>query len=107
MVVPARVVRDLRERKVSDETIRQTVLKALEDLAERPPRRAPKPGETANEYFRRIILDRRGGVLPSPDEPFAKGMTRAEYLALSDEEEKALWDQWERAEWDKIDRMGK
>ncbi|MBI4673275.1 MAG: hypothetical protein HY741_16610 [Chloroflexi bacterium] len=104
IVVPARVYDQLQANKVSMTVIRQAVIKTLERLAETPRRREPKPGETANEYFRRIILERRGGVPPSPDEPYVKGMTRAQYFALSDQERSALWDKWDREAWDELDR---
>jgi hypothetical protein len=102
--VPARVYDQLQAKKISMITIRQAVLKTLEELAEKPRTRKPKPGETANEYFRRIILERRGGVPPSPDEPFLKGMTRAQYFASSDQERDALWKKWDREAWNEIDR---
>lgn len=102
--VPARVYDRLQANKISLTTIRQAVIKTLEELAEKPHARKPRAGETTNEYFRRIILERRGGVLPSPDEPFLKGMTRAQYFALSDSERDALWKKWDREAWDEIDR---
>lgn len=102
--VPARVYDRLQANNISMTTIRQAVIKTLEELAEKSRVREPKTGETANEYFRRIILERRGGVSPSPDEPFLKGMTRAEYFALSDSERDALWKKWDKEAWDEIDR---
>lgn len=102
--VPARVYDRLQANKISLTTIRQAVIKTLEELAEKPRPPAPKAGETANEYFRRIILERRDGVPPPPDEPFLKGMTRAQYFALSDNERDALWKKWDKEAWDEIDR---
>ena len=68
--VPARVYDRLQANKISMTTIRQAVIKTLEELAEQPRTREPRVGETTNEYFRRIILEQRGGVPPSPDKLF-------------------------------------
>jgi hypothetical protein len=72
---------------------------------EQPSVPARAPQETTEEYFRRIILDMRGGVPLSPDEPFVDGMTLGQYFALSDEERDALWDKWENEEWEKIEKQ--
>ncbi|HZQ09789.1 MAG TPA: hypothetical protein VFD70_24645 [Anaerolineae bacterium] len=104
IVVPQDVVRRLRAQKISDAKIRRAVMTTLEELA-KPTRPKPRSGETAVEYFRRIILDMSGGKPPALDEAFLKnGMTRGEYLALGEEEEKALWDKWHEEEWSTIEK---
>ena len=70
IVVPANLVQQLEARNISRETIRKTVaasvINTLEELAAKPRVPEPKPGETANEYFRRVILERRGGGASIP-----------------------------------------
>ncbi len=105
IVVPPPLAEKLRERKVADEKINQTVADALWKPLEQPSIPPRKPNETTNEYLRRIILEMRGGVPLSLDDPFVEGMTLGQYLALSEEEEKALWDKWEAEEWDKIEKQ--
>jgi hypothetical protein len=82
VTIPPPLAQRLREQKVADEKISETAVAALSELVSQPsvPARAPK--ETTEEYFRRIILEMRGGVPPSPDEPFVDGMTQGQYLAL-------------------------
>lgn len=109
IVVSTELVQQLEARQIPRATIRKAVtdnvIKTLQELAEKPPARKPKSGETANEYFRRVMLEQTGGKPPPLDEPFLKnGMTRGEYLAMSEEQEKALWDKWHEAEWKKIEK---
>ena len=39
------------------------------------------------------MLEARGAVPPSDEDPFIGGLTVGEYLALSDEEQEKLWDE--------------
>ena len=43
--------------------------------------------------MRQEILEARGGVSLSEEDPFIGGLTVGEYLALSDEEQEKLWDE--------------
>lgn len=109
IVVSTDLVQQLEAQKIPRAMIRKAVtdnvIQTLQELAKNAPARKPKSGETANEYFRRIMLEQTGSKPPPLDEPFLKnGMTRSEYLAMSDGQEKALWDKWHEEEWKKIDK---
>ena len=103
--LPPPLAQQLREKKVASEKINATVVDALWKLVQKPAIEPRLPGETTEEYWRRIILDMRGGLPPSLDEPFFEDMTLGQYLALSDEQQQALWDKVENEEWEKIEKQ--
>ena len=104
IVVPPHVVRQLSQRKVKNKAIRDSVVKALAELAAEPAEHEAESNADAVEEFRQIVLDLRGGAPPSLDEPFADGLTLGQWLALSDEEQDALWEKWEEKEWKKLEK---
>jgi len=109
--LPEPLSRRLRENDVPEQAVRTVVIDALQRWLDARMRRervvpfsAEHEGEVpeGHEYFRRILIKMHGGVSPSDDELFVEGLTRGEYLALSEEEEKALWDKWFAEELDKV-----
>lgn len=74
-------------------TITITLDPELQEALNRKSRQLHLDPETA---VIRLIRDFVQGRLLLADQEFAEGLTVAEYLALSDEEEAALWDRWYR-----------
>ena len=111
--LPEPLTRRLRENDVHEQTVRTVVVEALQRWLDARVKRArstqPLPTERAgeatgkHEYFRRILMEMYSGVPPLDDEPFTKELTRREYFALSEEEDKALWDKWYAEEMDKTE----
>jgi hypothetical protein len=72
-------------------------LREVEPL--KPPEPPLRPSAEFLEQLRREILEARGGVPPSDDEPFIGGLTRGEFYRLPEEEQEAIWDEvWAQAE---------
>jgi len=111
--LPEPLTRRLRENDVPEQTVQTVVVDALQRWLDARVKRecvaqplpAEREGEVTeeHEYFRRILMEMYGGVSPSDDEPFADGLTRGEYFALSDEERTALWNEWYAEELDKAE----
>lgn len=94
--LPESLTRQLREREVAEKTVRESTVEALQRWLD---------NHFEQEKFgdlKRQIRELCGDTPPSDDEIFVDGMTRGEYLALSEEENKALWDKWYAEELDKI-----
>jgi hypothetical protein len=66
-------------------------LREVEPL--KPPEQSLRPSEEFLARLRQEILEARGGVPPSDEDPFIGRLTVGEYLALSDEEQEKLWDE--------------
>jgi len=66
-------------------------LREVEPL--KPPEPPLRPSKEFLEQLRQEILEARGGVPPSDEDPFIGRLTVGEYLALSDEEQEKLWDE--------------
>lgn len=49
------------------------------------------------------ILQKQGGQLLSPDEPFLEGLTLREYLDLPEAEQAKLWDKWSEISLEEIE----
>ena len=72
-------------------------LRKVEPL--KPPEQPLRPSEEFLAQLRQEILEARGGVPPSDDEPFIGGLTRGEFYHLPEEEQEAVWDEvWAQAE---------
>ncbi len=108
--LPEPLARQLRESNVPEQKLHEIIVAALQQWlgawAKRDHTDQPLPAERTDaardhEYFRRLLKEAYGDTPPSDDDPFVDGMTRGEYLALSDEDEKSLWNKWFVEELDK------
>ena len=89
-----RVARIIREMSAEEKRYLVYLVPELREVEPlEPPKPSLRPSEEFLEQLRQEILEARGGVPPSDEDPFIGGLTVGEYLALSDEEQEELWDE--------------
>ncbi len=87
----ARLIREMSAEEKGYLVYLVPELREVEPL--KPSEPSLRPSEEFLEQLRQEILEARGGVPPSDEDPFIGGLTVGEYLALSDEEQEELWDE--------------
>jgi hypothetical protein len=87
----ARIIREMSAEEKGYLVCLVPELRKVEPL--KPPEPTLRPSEEFLVQLRREILEARGGVPPSDEDPFIGQLTVGEYLALSDEEQEELWDE--------------
>lgn len=87
----ARIIREMSAEEKGYLVYLVPELREVEPL--KPPEQPLRPSAEFLEQLREKILEARGGVPPSDEDPFIGGLTVGEYLALSDEEQEELWDE--------------
>lgn len=87
----ARIIREMSAEEKGYLVYLVPELREVEPL--KPPEQPLRPSEEFLEQLRQEMLEARGGVPPSDEDPFVGGLTVGEYLALSDEEQEELWDE--------------
>jgi len=93
----ARIIREMSAEEKGYLVYLVPELREVEPL--KPPEQSLRPSEEFLEQLRQEILEARGGVPPSDDEPFIGGLTRGEFYRLPEEEQEAIWDEvWAQAE---------
>jgi hypothetical protein len=95
--MPESLTRQLREHNIAEKTVRQIAVEALQRWLDNHFEQEEEFGDLKYQ-----IRELCGDTPPSDDDIFVDGMTGEEYLALSEEEDKALWDKWYAEELDKI-----
>jgi hypothetical protein len=95
-----RVARIIREMSPEEKGYLVYLVPELREVKPlKPPEQPLRPSEEFLAQLRQEILEARGGVPPSDDEPFIGGLTRGEFYRLPEEEQKAIWDEvWAQAE---------
>ena len=93
-ILVERVARIIREMSAEEKRYLIYLVPELREVEPlKPPVQSLRPSEEFLEQLRQEILEARGGVLPSDEDPFIGRLTVGEYLALSDEEQEKLWDE--------------
>jgi hypothetical protein len=93
----ARIIREMSAEEKGYLVYLVPELREVEPL--KPPEQPLRPSKEFLEQLRQEILEARGGVPPSDDEPFIGGLTRGEFYRLPEEEQEAIWDKvWAQAE---------
>jgi hypothetical protein len=95
-----RVARIIREMSAEEKGY---LVYLVPELREVEPLKLPeqplRPSKEFLEQLRQEMLEARGGIPPSDDEPFIGGLTRGEFYRLPEEEQEAIWDKvWAQAE---------
>jgi hypothetical protein len=95
-----RVARIIREMSAEEKGY---LVYLVPELREVEPLKLPeqplRPSKEFLEQLRQEMLEARGGIPPSDDEPFIGGLTRGEFYRLPEEEQEAIWDEvWAQAE---------
>jgi hypothetical protein len=95
-----RVARIIREMSAEEKGYLVYLVPELREVKPlKPPEQPLRPSEEFLEQLRQEMLEARGGVPPSDDEPFIGGLTRGEFYRLPEEEQEAIWDEvWAQAE---------
>jgi hypothetical protein len=95
-----RVARIIREMSAEEKRYLVYLVPELREVKPlKPPEQPLRPSEEFLAQLRQEILEARGGVPPSDDEPFIGGLTRGEFYRLPEEEQEAIWDEvWAQAE---------
>jgi hypothetical protein len=93
----ARIIREMSAEEKGYLVYLVPELREVEPL--KPPEQPLHPSEEFPDQLRQEMLEARGGVPPSDDEPFIGGLTRGEFYRLPEEEQEAIWDEvWAQAE---------
>lgn len=86
-----RVARIIREMSAEEKRYLVYLVPELREVEPlKPPEQLLRPSTEFLEKLRQEMLEARGGVPPSNEDPFIGGLTVGEYLALSDEEQEEL-----------------
>ena len=95
-----RVARIIREMSAEEKRYLVYLVPELREVEPLKPAEQPlRPSKEFLAQLRQEILEARGGVPPSDDEPFIGGLTRGEFYRLPEEEQEAIWDKvWAQAE---------
>jgi hypothetical protein len=95
-----RVARIIREMSAEEKRYLVYLVPELREVEPlKPPEQPLRPSKEFLEQLRQEMLEARGGVPPSDDEPFIGGLTRGEFYRLPEEEQEAIWDEvWAQAE---------
>jgi len=95
-----RVARIIREMSAEEKRYLVYLVPELREVEPLKPAEQPlRPSKEFLAQLRQEMLEARGGVPPSDDEPFIGGLTRGEFYRLPEEEQEAIWDEvWAQAE---------
>jgi hypothetical protein len=95
-----RVARIIREMSAEEKRYLVYLVPELREVEPlKPPEQPLRPSKEFLAQLRQEMLEARGGVPPSDDEPFIGGLTRGEFYRLPEEEQEAIWDEvWAQAE---------
>jgi hypothetical protein len=89
-----RVARIIREMSTEEKGYLVYLVPELREVEPRkPPEPTLRPSAEFLEQLRQEILEAKGGIPPSDEDPFIGELTVGEYFALSDEEQEELWDE--------------